>query len=136
MTPRGIRNNNPLNIRRGSNWKGLRPEQKDKAFCQFVSMQYGVRAGFYLLRRYLSGYEGKCNPIDTITKIISKWAPPSENKTIAYIRTVSLHSGINEDEKLQFRDRKKMVSIVEAMINVECGQSISREIIESAYDML
>ena len=45
MTPRGIRNNNPLNIRRGaSQWQGLKRRQTDKDFCQFVTVAYGYRA--------------------------------------------------------------------------------------------
>ena len=45
---RGIRNNNPANIRRGSTWKGLVPflvdsvtnqRYYDKSFCQFKSME-------------------------------------------------------------------------------------------------
>ena len=38
MLPRGIRNNNPLNIRRSKDqWKGLAETQNDRAFCQFKS---------------------------------------------------------------------------------------------------
>ena len=52
MLPRGIRNNNPLNIRRGKDqWKGLRAQQTDASFCQFESLDYGWRAAFYLLTR-------------------------------------------------------------------------------------
>ena len=47
---RGVRNCNPLNIVHGSKWKGLRPEQTDPRFCQFVSMQYGWRAALIILR--------------------------------------------------------------------------------------
>ena len=41
MLPRGIRNNNPLNIRRTAKdqWKGLRAQQTDASFCQFESME-------------------------------------------------------------------------------------------------
>ena len=36
MLPRGIRNNNPLNIRRSKDqWKGLKAQQQDASFCQF-----------------------------------------------------------------------------------------------------
>ena len=36
MLPRGIRNNNPLNIRRSKDqWQGLRAQQTDASFCQF-----------------------------------------------------------------------------------------------------
>ena len=43
MLPRGIRNHNPLNIRRTGKdqWKGLAEAQNDAAFCQFKSLEYG-----------------------------------------------------------------------------------------------
>ena len=44
MLPRGIRNNNPLNIRRTAKdqWKGLRAQQTDASFCQFDSLEYSA----------------------------------------------------------------------------------------------
>ena len=52
MLPRGIRNNNPLNIRRSKDqWQGLRKEQTDPSFCQFENLAYGWRAAFRLLTR-------------------------------------------------------------------------------------
>ena len=44
---RGLRNNNPLNIRKNSTkWQGLSATQTDKSFFQFTSMAYGYRAAF------------------------------------------------------------------------------------------
>ena len=40
--PRGIRNNNPGNIRHGNDWQGISKEQPDPAFCTFVSPEYGL----------------------------------------------------------------------------------------------
>lgn len=136
IVPRGIRNNNPLNIRKGNNWKGERPNQTDKAFEEFESMEMGVRAGFYLIRKYMSGYNGLTEKFNTIEKIIRRWAPASENDTQAYIDTVAKKTGISPRLKLSFQSKKQMVDIVAAMIEVECGQSIDRQIIESGYDML
>ncbi len=52
MTPRGIRNCNPLNIRRSKDqWKGMAEAQSDRAFVQFKSLEWGWRAAFYLLTR-------------------------------------------------------------------------------------
>lgn len=82
MSTRGIRNNNPSNIRKGGRWKGLRATQTDKEFCQFESMLYGVRALIKLLQTYVITY--KCK---SIRAIITRWAPPSDgNQTEAYIR--------------------------------------------------
>lgn len=50
--PRGIRNNNPGNIRRSSDpWQGLAKEQIDREFFKFKSSVYGIRALARLLGR-------------------------------------------------------------------------------------
>ena len=98
MLPRGIRNNNPLNIRRTAKdqWKGLRAQQTDASFCQFERLEYGWRAAFYLLTRtYYHKYR-----LYTIRMIISKWAPPQENLTATYIANVSRLTGIPSDEPI------------------------------------
>lgn len=90
MTTRGIRNNNPLNIRRGtSKWQGLADEQKDSAFCQFQEQKYGWRAAFILIcRTYYLKYH-LATPYD----IISRFAPASENNVDAYVKHVCKISG-------------------------------------------
>ena len=95
--PRGIRNNNPLNIRRSKDqWKGLADAQTDRAFCQFKSLEDGWRAAFYLLTRtYYHKYR-----LYTIRTIIRRWAPPGENNTEAYIANVSRLTGIDPDEPI------------------------------------
>lgn len=84
-TPRGIRNNNPLNIRRTSTqWEGLHPVQADRDFCQFIDMKYGYRAAFRLLMKYYRKYG-----LHTVHEIINRWAPPSDgNATNAYVKHV------------------------------------------------
>lgn len=136
MEPRGIRNNNPLNIRKGNNWKGERHPQTDKSFEEFQTMEMGIRAGFKLLKNYITGYGGKVHPYNTIEKIVRRWAPPTENATQRYIDFVAKDSGINATQIIKFTDRSSMVKIVDAMIFVECGQRVSRDTIQSAYDLL
>lgn len=126
--PRGIRNNNPLNIRIGNVWLGEVQNPTDTEFEQFVSMEYGLRAGFVLLRRYIRHYK-----LDTITAIISRWAPRSENDTSAYIRSVADTMGIPADEPLTYEDKATMCKLVDAMCLVECGQHILPSKIEQGY---
>ena len=97
MLPRGIRNNNPLNIRRSKDqWKGLAEAQTDRAFVQFKTLEYGSRAAFYLLTRtYYHKYR-----LYTIRTIIRRWAPSNENDTNAYIANVSKLTGIDPDEPI------------------------------------
>ena len=56
MKPRGLRNNNPGNIRNSdaTDWKGeVKPSQKkDNAFEEFGTMAHGYRALIKLLQNY------------------------------------------------------------------------------------
>ena len=97
MLPRGIRNCNPLNIRRSKDqWKGMAEAQNDRAFVQFKSLEWGWRAAFYLLTRtYYHKYR-----LYTIRTIVNRWAPASENNTKAYVDNVSRLTGIDPDEPI------------------------------------
>ena len=97
MIARGIRNNNPLNIRRTKDkWKGMKALQSYVQFVQFESLEWGWRAAFYMLTRtYYHKYR-----LFTIRAIVTKWAPAIENNTKAYINNVSRLTGIGPDEPL------------------------------------
>ncbi len=128
---RGLRNDNPLNIRHGkSQWVGMRETQTDKSFVQFKSRVYGYRAAFKILHTYIS--KGK----DTIGKIIAKWAPSSDgNNTQSYINYVSSTTGINASHALRWEDKDDLVSIVQSMAHMESGIIEDRKLIEEAYDL-
>lgn len=128
--PRGIRNNNPLNIRIGNVWLGEVKENTDGEFEQFTSMIYGLRAAIVLLRRYICHYH-----LNTIAQIVSRWAPSSENNTRLYINFVSERLGIANDTQLDFYDKGTICRLVEAMAYYECGSSIPIDAIEKAYDL-
>lgn len=136
MTPRGIRNNNPLNIVRGCNWKGLAKIQTDSRFCQFESMAYGLRAAFLLIRNYMTGRCADRVRRTSIQSIISRWAPSSENATGNYIRFVAQKSGVGRYDKVSWSDRSSVVAIVHAMAWFECGVNMDIEPFYSAYDLL
>lgn len=122
--PRGIRNNNPLNIRLGSQWHGLRRKQTDKNFCQFITIEYGYRAAFRLFKTYYDTYS-----LRNLSSIIGRWAPPTENNTDIYVETVKnffmFYTGkmLNEAEELPRpeADSATWCAIVRAMTAVECG---------------
>lgn len=128
--PRGIRNNNPLNIRIGNTWIGEVEHPTDKEFEQFESMEYGLRAGFILLHRYINRYG-----LRTITDIISRWAPSNENNTQNYIRIVSQLTGIGCLDPISWENRAAMCSLVDAMVRVECGQMIPWSLISQGYSL-
>lgn len=83
--PRGVRNNNPLNIRKnaGFSWVG-EVGQDEAGFVVFDSVENGIRAAAKLIKNYDRLYS-----INTISEIINRWAPPSENDTQSYIAHVS-----------------------------------------------
>lgn len=130
VQPRGIRNNNPLNIRIGNTWLGERPNPTDPAFEEFVTMEYGLRAAFLILRRYIRRYKK-----NTISSIVSTWAPSSENNTLKYIDRVALMTHLSPDDPIDYYDRDTMCKLVAAMAQVECGQPIDEAKIIRAYDM-
>jgi len=130
---RGLRNNNPLNIRRtDTKWWGQSKEQTDKSFVQFSAMHYGFRAAFIIIRTYMTKY-GLCS----VEQIVNRWAPPVENDTEAYIKTVCQWSGLKRDEMLRFSDINQMLNLMMAMTYVENGVIVSKTMsMRKAYLML
>lgn len=131
--PRGWRNNNPLNIRRSkSKWLGevdcltryvtdkagetCPTKEYDRTFCQFKEMKYGWRAVFKILTKYVRDYK-----LNTIRKIIGRWAPPNENHTDNYVAIVERYAGFSADTTVDIYDKDAMVDIVRGMCIVENG---------------
>lgn len=130
LPPRGIRNNNPLNIRIGNVWLGEVTSPTDPEFEQFCSMEYGLRAAFVILRRYIRRYGH-----NTIRTIVSTWAPKNENNTAAYVNSVATQVNMSPDETIKYEDQKTMCKLVSAMCLVECGEKVPEEKIDKAYRM-
>lgn len=128
--PRGIRNNNPLNIRIGNTWLGEVPNPTDSEFEQFVSPVYGLRAAFCILRRYIRRY-GR----NTVRKIVHSWAPSSENNCEAYIKIVCQESKLEPDEPLYFEDVDQMTRLVRGMALAEVGQRLDMDLIIKGYQL-
>lgn len=116
--PRGIRNHNPGNLRRSSDpWQGLAPQQTDPDFCQFESAKWGVRA----LARTLIAYQDRWG-LKSVKRIISRWAPPNENDTEAYVRAVAEAVGVSPDAPIDTHDYKILKPLTLAIIRHENGQ--------------
>lgn len=129
MTPRGYRNNNPLNIRHSDDVFQGEIKGNDKSFKTFSTMPYGYRAAFVTLATYLSR---GCN---TIEKIISRWAPPSENNTQEYISTVVKYSSVAADEALTVVSGDKYILIVSAMSFVENGVNADINQVKAGFNL-
>lgn len=125
--PRGIRNNNPGNIRWGDDWQGLTPlaQRTDPAFCQFIAPEWGIRAMAKVLLKY-GQYNGTPGvgekQIDTVTEIINRWAPPVENDTGAYVNSVASHLGVPPTQHIELTSYAIMAKLVEAIVQHENGQ--------------
>jgi hypothetical protein len=117
--PRGIRNNNPGNIRinKNNDWVGKVPakDNTDKSFEQFTHYKYGVRALIILLRNYTKS--GR----NTITKIFAEFAPPNENNTQAYIKFVAGRVGIGADDVITL-NKDIMRELCQAIAKMENGE--------------
>ena len=118
MTPRGIRLDNPGNIRHGAAWRGLERKQDDPDFCAFIDPLHGIRA----LAKVLLAYESR-HGLRTIREIISRWAPGNENDTESYIRAVSAWVNRGPTEFYDVTDPHAMAALVTAIIRHENGQN-------------
>lgn len=117
MQPRGIRNNNPGNIRLGDPWQGLVSHQTDSAFCQFTTPTYGIRA----LCRVLISYQDKYG-LRSIKDIINRWAPPNENNTGAYVEAVAKATRHSPTTQLDMHAYEDLKAVASAIIVHENGK--------------
>lgn len=127
-TPRGLRNNNPCNIRRSSQqWKGkitdpsscpaVCPTGKlDTDFEQFTDLKWGVRAALVILRTYTTKYH-----LNTVPAIIRRWAPPTENSVDHYISFVCGFGQLTPRQHIKFEHRGAICRLVWSMAIYECG---------------
>ncbi len=117
MQPRGIRNNNPMNIEYGDDhWQGL--TGSDGRFAVFKDMKWGVRAATVILINYQRKYK-----LETIQDLIFRWAPPHENASDSYADAVASHVGVDVLQKVDVLDPAIMLPMLKAMITVENGKN-------------
>lgn len=127
--PRGIRNNNPGNIVNGpTRWEG-QIEGADPRYASFATPEAGIRAMGKNLLAY--GSRG----LDTVAEIIARWAPATENNTVAYIDRVAKEIGVKPTDPLNLSDRKTLTALATAIIRHENGaQPYSAETINAGID--
>lgn len=118
--PRGIRNHNPGNIDKGANkWQGLDKTNltNESRFATFVDPTWGIRAMAITLITYQDKYT-----LCTVRDIISRWAPSSENDTLAYVSAVCRQMKVGPDDILNMHDYDYLCPLVEAIIRHENGR--------------
>ena len=94
-------------------------------------MAYGYRAIFKILSNYYRNYK-----LDTIRKMIGRWAPENENNTDAYIKAVSDYAGIPADDPININDREQMIRIVAGMSKVENGREAEMSDVIAGWNLL
>lgn len=120
--PRGVRNNNPGNLRISNNaWKGKVPvaQNSDRTFEQFVEYN-GLPGHIWGLRAMYIDLRGDVlkDGLDTLRKLITSYAPESDNNnTDAYIASVSRAIGKSADAILVASDIPKMMPPMIAVEN-------------------
>ena len=133
--PRGLRNNNPGNIRvaKGQTWQGeiTGNRKKDNSFCEFVTIAYGYRALIKLLQNYRRKHS-----LNTLRQMINRWAPPHENNTTAYLRFVADKMGVSADSVPNVNDKHTMCALAAAISEMENGQPAIMADVESGWNLL
>lgn len=121
--PRGIRNNNPGNIEAGQPWQGLAnasdylpDQQPETRFAVFQHPKYGIRAMVKLLRTYQSKYK-----LGSVYQLIGRYAPSSENNTMAYAVAVANHVDVGVNDRVDMGNDVVARRMVEAIIQHENG---------------
>lgn len=133
--PRGVRNNNPGNIRRNpaNKWQGRVPlsQNPDPEFEQFVSPAFGIRALAVLLINYQDKYNAR-----SIRAIIKRFAPPTENDTSAYVDAVAERMRVDPDTVLDMHDYAHLRPLVEAIIAHEnAGYRYPQHVIDRGLEL-
>lgn len=115
MLPRGLRNKNPGNIVRSTLPFPGKVAGDDPRFECFATYLDGERANALLLLRY------RAQGLNTIAGAIAKWAPPSENDTVAYIAKVAKDIGVGPTTPVDFSDPQILRALVVAIGRFENG---------------
>ncbi len=116
---RGIRNNNPGNIKRsGIEWDGRSAEQNDPTFVTFDEPVMGIRA----LARILCNYKRR-HGIETVEGAISRWAPETENATDSYVDHVADALGVQPDDPIDLENEATLCRLAKVIIRHENGHN-------------
>ncbi|HHS9706495.1 TPA: hypothetical protein ACTW9I_000684 [Raoultella planticola] len=114
--PRGVRNNNPGNLEASSSNPWVGQTGSDGRFAKFETPEHGIRA----LGRNLISYQRQ--GIDTVSDIINRWAPPSDNNdTTAYIKAVCAQLGVTADQPIDASNPDTLQALCAAIIKHENG---------------
>lgn len=93
-------------------------------------MDWGYRAMFLIIHNYDQLYG-----INTLDKIIERWAPPVENDTRLYIKAVAMRLGVDSRAYIDSLNAEVMQGMVSAMTRIECGVVADRDAVSRGWDL-
>jgi hypothetical protein len=73
--------------------------------------------------------------LNTIDQIVSRWAPPSENNTPAYIQAVAQRVGVSPNQEIDLYDPNIMRRLVNAMSVQEVGRVIPEDVLQRGVEL-
>jgi hypothetical protein len=128
---RGMRNNNPFNLRLSSNkWRGkIYDNKQDSEFEEFESIEYGLRAGLINIRTHIG--RGK----NTIASLMHTLSPTHENPTFNFINYIVDKSGIEADQIIEF-DKETAFQIAVPIVMFESEYELSQDKFDEVWAML
>ncbi|ECC9706579.1 transglycosylase [Salmonella enterica subsp. salamae] len=135
---RNYRNNNLGNLV-FANQEGATLESPnakgEQRFARFNTPEEGIRALANQVSSYYNGTSAAAGyqKLQTVSSIISKWAPPNENNTNQYIDNVSKYLGVSPNEKIDVSNPEVMTQLVRAIATKEGGNpAVNNEFIKNA----
>ncbi|EPH7550437.1 transglycosylase [Escherichia coli] len=135
---RNYRNNNLGNLV-FANQEGAALEapnaKGEQRFARFNTPEEGIRALANQVSSYYNGTSAAAGyqKLQTVSSIISKWAPPNENNTNQYIDNVSKYLGVSPNEKIDVSNPEVMTQLVRAIATKEGGNpAVNNEFIKNA----
>ncbi|EOZ0585021.1 transglycosylase [Escherichia coli] len=135
---RNYRNNNLGNLV-FANQEGAALEapnaKGEQRFARFNTPEEGIRALANQVSSYYNGTSAAAGyqKLQTVSSIISKWAPPKENNTNQYIDNVSKYLGVSSNEKIDVSNPEVMTQLVRAIATKEGGNpAVNNEFIKNA----
>ena len=135
---RNYRNNNLGNLV-FANQEGATLESPnakgEQRFARFNTPEEGIRALANQVSSYYNGTSAAAGyqKLQTVSSIISKWAPPNENNTNQYIDNVSKYLGVSPNEKIDVSKPEVMTQLVRAIATKEGGNpAVNNEFIKNA----
>ena len=122
MEPRGIKNNNPGNLRPldSGTWQG-QTGVDGGGYLEFTALTYGIRAAAINLFNYAAR-----DGVNTLQEVANRWAPSGDNNDpVAYAQTLSSVSGFSVNQGIDLTDQATNAAVLAGIFRAENGERLS-----------